>query len=100
MNNVEEELSEIILEQGLTSKVLMKIRENLPSFSEEFLTDILAENVSLYTNYLLLAEFLPKIWKENTNSSENLLVYICGLAHRFFYLAREYPLGKEISENQ
>ncbi len=100
MNLIEEELLEIIYDQGLSSKVLLKIRENLSSISKEFLTDILAENVSLYTNYLLLIEFLPQIWKENTNSSDNLLAYICGLTHRFFYLAREYPLGKEISENQ
>ncbi len=100
MSEIEEEILETIFEQGLSSKVLVMIRKNLSLISKEFLTDILAENVSLYTNYLLLVEFLPQIWKENTNSSENLLVYICGLAHRFFYLAREHPLGKKISENQ
>ena len=100
MSEIEEALLEIVFEQGISSKALRMIRENLSSISPEFLTDILAENVSLYSNYQLLIEFLPQIWNENKNSSENLLVYLCGLAHRFFYLAREYPLGKGISENQ
>ncbi|MHA1199783.1 MAG: hypothetical protein ACTSQF_10685, partial [Candidatus Heimdallarchaeaceae archaeon] len=71
--------------------------ENISRVSSTFLTDILVENINLHLEYKLLLEFLPNVWKED-NRSSNLLAYIAGVLHRMLYLAREQPLGKEISK--
>ncbi|MCG3222811.1 MAG: hypothetical protein H7641_15635 [Candidatus Heimdallarchaeota archaeon] len=99
MTNLENQINDCILEEGLSSKARNLIMENIHHLSSEFLTDILVENVNLYISYLLLIDYLPYVWKED-NSSKNLLNYLSGLAHRLFYLAREYPLGKDIPKNQ
>ncbi|NPD88543.1 MAG: hypothetical protein HGN29_07455 [Asgard group archaeon] len=99
MTNLEEQIYDYILEEGLSSKARNLIMENIQNLSSEFLTDILVENVNLHISYLLLIDYLPYVWKED-NSSKNLLNYLSGLAHKLFYLAREYPLGKEIPKNQ
>ena len=99
MNSEEDQIYNIILEEGFSSRVQNLIEENLQYVSSEFLTDILVENVNLYISYTLLIDYLPYVWKKD-NSSSNLLNYLSGLAHRFFYLAREYPLGKDIPKEQ
>ncbi len=99
MTDLEEQINDCILEEGLSSKARNLIMENSHHLSSEFLTDILVENVNLHISYLLLIDYLPYVWKED-NSSKNLLNYLSGLAHRLFYLAREYPLGKDIPKNQ
>ncbi|MHA1953877.1 MAG: hypothetical protein ACW96U_08025 [Candidatus Heimdallarchaeaceae archaeon] len=99
MTDLEDRIEDYVLEEGLSSKARALIKENIPYLSSEFLTDILVENVNLHISYLFLIEYLPYIWKED-NSSKNLLNYLSGLAHRLFYLAREYPLGKAIPKNQ
>ena len=99
MNDLEEQIYDCILEDGLSSTTRKMIADNIDQLSCEFLTDVLVENVNLHISYLLLIDYLPYVWKED-NSSKNLLNYISGLAHRLFYLAREYPLGKEIPESQ
>lgn len=98
MNKIEEEIYELILEKGLSSSTVRTIRKGLEQLSPVFLTDVIAENVNIYTNLDTLIEFLPYIWDDNNNSSKNLLNYISGISHRLFYLAREYPLGKKIPE--
>jgi hypothetical protein len=75
------------------------IADNIDQLSSEYLTNVLVENVNLHINYFLLIDYLPYVWTEE-NSSKNLLNYLSGLAHRIFYLAREYPLGKSIPKTQ
>ena len=94
MNEIEEQIFDYLLEEGFSSNARKLIKKNVSSLSSEFLTDILVEHVNLFTSYLTLINYLPYIWKED-NSSKNLLNYLNGLAHRLFYLAREYPLGKD-----
>ncbi|MHA2357322.1 MAG: hypothetical protein ACXABK_00950 [Candidatus Heimdallarchaeaceae archaeon] len=100
MREIEEKIIDEVYEAGLSSKVQGLLKENVTELSSEFLTDILAENANLHADYNLLAEFLPHIWSDNKNASDNLLYYISGLAHPLFYLAREYPLGKEEPQHQ
>ncbi len=96
MIDVEDRIFDYILENGLSSSSVKLIKENLPNISSSFLTDILVENINIHLQYKLLIEFLPDIWKDE-NTSSNLLAYISGVLHRLIYLAREQPLGKEIS---
>jgi hypothetical protein len=99
MIEAEEQIYDCILEEGFSSNARKLIKKNISSLSNEFLTDILVENVNLYTSYLLLVDYLPHVWTDS-NSSSNLLNYLNGLAHRLFYFAREYPLGKDIPKVQ
>jgi hypothetical protein len=99
MTDSEDQIYDYILEEGLSSKTRTLIKENIEQLSSEFLTDILVENVNLHISYMLLIDYLPYVWKSD-NSSQNFLHYLNGLAHRLFYFAREYPLGKDIPENQ
>ena len=99
MLDLEDEIYDQIYENGFSSKSLLLIRENLDKISAEFLTDILVENINIHTQYKVLIEFLAKIWNHNTNSSRNLLNYITGVLHKLFYLAREYPLGKDLPDH-
>ena len=69
MTNLEEQIEDYILEEGLSSKARTLIKENIPHLSSEFLTDILAENVNLYISYLLLIEYLPYVWKEDKDGN-------------------------------
>ncbi|MHA1346700.1 MAG: hypothetical protein ACTSVO_04445 [Candidatus Heimdallarchaeaceae archaeon] len=98
MTEVEESIYDIVLETGLSTKNLNFLRSNIDNVSKGFVVDILAENVNIYTDLNLLVEFLPIIWEDNSNSSKHLLNYLGGIVHRLFYLAREYPLGKEIPD--
>ncbi len=98
MSDIEEAIYDISFEEGLSSKTKNLIEENLSVLSCKFITDILAENANIHNDYLLLIDYLPYIWNDNENSSKNLLAYISGIAHKLFYLAREYPLGKKPSE--
>jgi len=97
MSDIEEVIYDVTLEEGLSSKAKNLIKENLSVLSSDFLTDILAENANIHNDYLLLIDYLPSIWSNNENSSKNLLAYISGIAHKLFYFAREYPLGKKPS---
>lgn len=98
MIDIEDEIYDQVYENGLSSKSLLLVRDNLSQISAEFLTDLLVDNVNIHTQYSILIEFLTEIWSQNTNSSPNLLNYISGVLHKLFYLAREYPLGKEIPD--
>lgn len=98
MIDIEDEIYDQVYENGLSSKSLLLVRDNLSQLSAEFLTDLLVDNVNIHTQYSILIEFLTEIWSQNTNSSPNLLNYISGVLHKLFYLAREYPLGKEIPD--
>ena len=97
MSDIEEAIYDTAIEEGLSSKVKNLIKENLTVLSSEFITDILAENANIHNDYLLLIDHLPSVWNNNENSSRNLLAYISGIAHKLFYFAREYPLGKKPS---
>lgn len=97
MSDIEEVIYDVTLEEGLSSKAKNLIEDNLSVLSSEFLTDVLAENANIHNDYLLLIDYLPSIWNNNENSSKNLLAYISGIAHKLFYFAREYPLGKKPS---
>jgi hypothetical protein len=99
MYNLEDEIYDQIYDYGFSSKSLQLIKANLDDITPEFLTDILVENINIHTQYKILIEYIIKIWSNNTNYSPNLLNYIAGVVHKLFYLAREYPLGKEVSES-
>ncbi|MHA1685386.1 MAG: hypothetical protein ACTSYD_03135 [Candidatus Heimdallarchaeaceae archaeon] len=94
---IETEISTIIENEGFGSKLLKMIRESKEQLSPTFITDVLVENINLYIDYDVLLEFLPAVWKTN-NESLGLLGYIAGIAHHVFYLAKDYPLGKELPE--
>ena len=98
MNNIEDVIYDFVLEEGLSSKVKNLIKDNVSVLSSEFITDILTENANIHKDYLFLIDYLHFIWNNNMNSSGNLLAYISGIAHKLFYFAREYPLGKKPSE--
>ncbi len=98
MLDIEDEIYDQVFENGFSSNSLSLIRENINKITAEFLTDILAENINVHTQYKILIEFLTKVWNKNTNQSLNFLNYIAGILHKLFYLAREYPLGKDIPE--
>lgn len=96
-NPLEEEIYQLLEEVGFGSKLLTKLKENAKYLSAAFITDILAENINLYIDYAVLLDFLSIIWQED-NDSPNLLAYISAIAHHTFYLAKDYPLGKEVPE--
>ena len=98
MNEIEDRIYDYILKYGLSSSSVTLIKDNMDNISSTFLTDMLVENVNLHIEYKLLLDFLPKIWVED-NQSSNLLTYISGILHRLLYLAREQPLGKNISNS-
>ncbi len=100
MKEIEETLYDQALDEGLSSKTLRLIDENLENISSNFLTDILAENANPIYDSAHLIKYLPYIWNNNENSSKNLLAYISGLSHKLFYRAREYPLGKNLPDYQ
>ena len=100
MMGIDETIYDLALEEGLSSKTLRLIDENLENLSSNFLTDVLVENANPIYDYVHLIKYLPHIWNNNENSSENLLAYISGLSHRFFYQAREYPLGKNLPDSK
>ena len=98
MNDIEDTIYGFALEEGLSSKVKNMINDNLSILSGEFITDVLTENANIHKDYLFMIDYLPFIWNSNENSSRNLLAYISGIAHKLFYFAREYPLGKKPSQ--
>lgn len=94
-DNLEEEILIRAEFEGLSSAILKELKESLDDIKIEFITDLLSSYVNLNINPFVLVDFLPHIWNKN-NSSVSLLLYISGIAHKAFYLAREYPLGKEL----
>ena len=98
MNDTEEKIYNLIINNGLSSSTIVAIKENLTLLTSNFLTEIITDNVNIYTNFQILIEFLPIVWDDNKNSSNHLINYINGISHRLFYFAREYPLGKEPPE--
>jgi len=94
-DNLEEEILIRAEFEGLSSAILKELKESLDDIKIEFITDLLSSYVNLNVNPFVLVDFLPYIWNRN-NSSVSLLLYISGIAHKAFYLAREYPLGKEL----
>ena len=97
MTEIEDSIIDYVIDNGLSSSSVQLIQENISNISSTFLTDILVENtISLIGNNLFL-EFLPHIWKDD-NTSNNVLTYISGILHKLLYLAREQPLGKDISD--
>ncbi|MHA1259008.1 MAG: hypothetical protein ACTSSG_03060 [Candidatus Heimdallarchaeaceae archaeon] len=98
MNKKEEQIVNLLSEKGFSQDFVNQLRMNIDFLSSEFIVDILIDQINLYIDYPLLLEFLPKIWKNNENSSSNLLLYIGGFSHRILYLAREYPSGKKVPQ--
>lgn len=94
-DNLEEEILIRAEFEGLSSAILKELIESLDDIKIDFITDLLSSYVNLNINPFVLVDFLPHIWNKN-NSSVSLLLYISGIAHKAFYLAREYPLGKEL----
>ncbi len=94
-DNLEEEIQIRAEFEGLSSAILKELKESLDDIKIEFITDLLSSYVNLNVDPFVLVDFLQHIWNKN-NSSASLLLYISGIAHKAFYLAREYPLGKEL----
>ncbi|MHA1866099.1 MAG: hypothetical protein ACTSWZ_06290 [Candidatus Heimdallarchaeaceae archaeon] len=79
---------------GLSKTYIDLLTKNKELFSKEKITEILTENLNIYTDYTVLLDFLEYIWSKE-NSSPLLLYYISGIVHRLFYLTREYLEKRE-----
>jgi len=84
MSTIEDEIDDYVYNNGLSRSSLKMITDNIKELSANFLTDLLAENANLYTEHMLLVDYLPKVWDDNKNSSPHLLNYISGVLHRLF----------------
>ncbi|UJG41934.1 MAG: hypothetical protein K9W45_05575 [Candidatus Heimdallarchaeum aukensis] len=79
---------------GLSKTYIDLLSKNKELFSKEKITEILTENLNIYTDYSVLLDFLNYVWSKE-NSSPLLLYYLSGIVHRLFYLTREYFEKKE-----
>lgn len=81
---------------GLSKTYIDLLSKNKELFSKEKITEILTENLNIYTDYSVLLDFLNYVWSKE-NSSPLLLYYLSGIVHRLFYLTREYFEKKRIT---
>ncbi|MHA1399896.1 MAG: hypothetical protein ACTSQE_06090 [Candidatus Heimdallarchaeaceae archaeon] len=96
-SNPVNDLLKSIEKYGLSKSNIVLLEQFKEHFSIEQLTEIIAENINIYTDFFTLLDFLPHIWVEG-NSSPHLLLYIAGILHRLLYFVREYLVVKEVPE--